>query len=380
MAWNSFFIPIDMVKPVLTRWTRFWSKMTVLTWNGLKTHFLTRSTWFDPYWPDGIGFDQKWRFWLETAWKVIFYPSRHGLTRIDPVDSVLTVNDGFDPKQPENSFFTLVDMVWPILTRWNRFVMERCGWLEKNIFLNFKLFLNFFWIFKNNNRNKMTFKKILVNPKLDYNSCPLFTMLTAQRHWKIHFLLTLHNKFCKEKRWKCWKIHKFFSWSNSYGRPAQMKKKHESVFNIDFVKYLKVISAMVLWNIWKWFQMSFVKYMKVISALVLFFKWPTRSRNTWKWFQHWSSEIHESDFNIGLIFQVTNPSVKYMKVISALILLSRWPTCLWNTWKWFQHFFFVKYMKVISALVLFSRWQTRLWNTWKWFHQWFYEIHESDFR
>jgi hypothetical protein len=41
----------------------------------LETHFLSRSTWFDP------------------------------------VDSVLIENDGFDPKRPENSCFTLVDMV-----------------------------------------------------------------------------------------------------------------------------------------------------------------------------------------------------------------------------------------------------------------------------
>ena len=62
--------------------------------------------------------------------------------------------------------------------------MERCGLLEKNvfffiiflfiyyyfiIFFNFKLFLNFF-IFINNNKNKITFKKILVNPKLGYNN------------------------------------------------------------------------------------------------------------------------------------------------------------------------------------------------------------------
>ena len=78
MAWNSFFTPVDMVGPVLTRWTRFWPKMTVLTRNRLK---------------------------------LIFYPGRHGLTRIDSVDSVLT----------ENSFFTLVDMFWPVLTRWTRF-------------------------------------------------------------------------------------------------------------------------------------------------------------------------------------------------------------------------------------------------------------------
>ena len=43
--------------------------------------------------------------------KLIFYPGRHGLTRIDPVNLVLAENDGFDPKQPKNSFFTLVDMV-----------------------------------------------------------------------------------------------------------------------------------------------------------------------------------------------------------------------------------------------------------------------------
>jgi len=39
---------------------------------------------------------------------------------------------------------------------------------EKYIF-EFSFFL-FFWIFINNNRNKITFKKILVNPKLGYNT------------------------------------------------------------------------------------------------------------------------------------------------------------------------------------------------------------------
>jgi hypothetical protein len=57
---------------------------------------------------------------------------------------------------------------------------------------------------------------------------------------------------------------------------------------------------------------------------------------TWKCFQYWSCEIHESDFRL----------------------------MLWNTWKWFQHWFFffceihesdfnnvfVKYMKVISTM------------------------------
>ena len=84
MAWNLFFTPVDMVGPVLTWWTRFWPKMTVLTRNGLK---------------------------------LIFYPGRHGLTSIDSMDSVLTENDGFDPK----THFYLADMVWPVLTRWTRF-------------------------------------------------------------------------------------------------------------------------------------------------------------------------------------------------------------------------------------------------------------------
>jgi len=166
-------------------------------------------------------------------------------------------------------------MVWPVLTRWTRFLWKDAVYTRKNflflflfIIYYFFLILNFFliFIFIYNNRNKITFKKILVNPKFGYNSCPLFTMLTVQRHWKIHFLLTLHSKFCKEKRWKCWKIHRFFGWSNSYGRPAQ-------------VKNMKVFSILVLWN-------------------------------TWKWFQQWCCEIHESDFNNGPIFQMTTSMIK----------------------------------------------------------------------
>jgi hypothetical protein len=83
---------------VSTRWTGFWQKITVLIQNGLKlifypdrhgrtridsmdsvltendgfhpkqlkTHFLPWSTWFDPYWLGGLGFDRKWRFWPKT--------------------------------------------------------------------------------------------------------------------------------------------------------------------------------------------------------------------------------------------------------------------------------------------------------------------------
>jgi hypothetical protein len=38
--------------------------------------------------------------------KLIFYPGLHGWTRIDPVDSVLIENDGFDPKRHETLFFS----------------------------------------------------------------------------------------------------------------------------------------------------------------------------------------------------------------------------------------------------------------------------------
>jgi hypothetical protein len=108
-----------------------------------ETHFLSQSTWLNPYWPSRLSFDRKWRFWPETAWKLVFYPCRHGLTRIDPVESVLTENDGFDPKRPENSFFTLVNMVWPILTRWNRFLWKDAVDSRKIYFW----ILNFFLIF-----------------------------------------------------------------------------------------------------------------------------------------------------------------------------------------------------------------------------------------
>jgi hypothetical protein len=80
-----------------------------------ETYFLPWSTWFDPYWPGELGFDQKWRFWPENGLKLIFYPGRHGLTRIDSVDSVLTENDGFDPKRLETHFLlwsTCFDPYW----------------------------------------------------------------------------------------------------------------------------------------------------------------------------------------------------------------------------------------------------------------------------
>ena len=206
-----------------------------------ETHFLPWLTWFDQYWPGELGLGRKWRFWPETAWKLIFYPGRHGLTSIDPVNSVLAENDGFDPKQPENSFFTLVDMVWPVLTRWTWSWWKDAVDSRTNIFWILNPFLFFFWIFINNNRNKISFEKNLVNPKLGYNSCPLFTMLTVQRHWKIHFLLTLHSKFCKEKR--CWEIPRFFSWSNCSRRPARWWKWKQR--NLWVVKLFQATCLMI---------------------------------------------------------------------------------------------------------------------------------------
>jgi hypothetical protein len=107
--------------------------------------------------------------------------------------------------------------------------------------------------------------------------------------------------------------------------------------------------------------------MKVISALVLFSRWPTYLWNTWKWFQHWSyfpgdqpvCEIHESDFSIDLTFQVTNLFVKYMKVISTFFFCEIHESDFSISLVFQMTNPSVKYMKVISPMVL--------WNTWKWF-------------
>jgi len=62
---------------------------------------------FDGYQPGKPGFDKKITVLTQNGLKLIFYLGRHGLTRIDPVDSVLVENDGFEPKL----IFILVDMV-----------------------------------------------------------------------------------------------------------------------------------------------------------------------------------------------------------------------------------------------------------------------------
>jgi hypothetical protein len=106
-AWNSFFTLVDMVWPVLTRWTRFWPKMTVLTRKRPETHFFTL---VDMVWP------------VLTRW-----------TRFWPKITVLT----------RKLIFYLADMVWPVLTRWNRFLWKDAVDSRKIYFWIF-LFLNFF--------------------------------------------------------------------------------------------------------------------------------------------------------------------------------------------------------------------------------------------
>jgi hypothetical protein len=75
---------------------------------------------FDGYQPGKPGFDQKITVLTQNGLKLIFYLSRHGLTRIDPVDSVLVENDGFDPKRPETHFYPGRHG----LTRWTRFLWK----------------------------------------------------------------------------------------------------------------------------------------------------------------------------------------------------------------------------------------------------------------
>ena len=115
--------------------------MIVLTRNVMKTHFLSWSPWFDPYWPGEIDFYEKWRFWPKTSWKLIFYPGQHGLTRIDPVKSVflwkmmvLTRNvtkthflpwsTWFDPYWPDGLGFDKKWRFWLKITVLTRNVMK----------------------------------------------------------------------------------------------------------------------------------------------------------------------------------------------------------------------------------------------------------------
>jgi len=127
---------------VSTRWTEFWPKITVLTKNWPETHFSSRSTWLDPYWPGGLDFGRKWWFWPETAWNSFF-------TLVDMVWPILTWWTRFWSKMTVLTrngmklIFTLVDMVWPVLTRWTWFCWKDAVGSRKIYFW----ILNFFLIF-----------------------------------------------------------------------------------------------------------------------------------------------------------------------------------------------------------------------------------------
>jgi hypothetical protein len=142
---------------------------------------------------------------------------------------------------------------------------------------------------------------------------------------------------------------------------------HESDFSIGVVKYMKVISTLVLFSgdqpvceIHETdFSIGLVKYMKVISTMFLW--------NTWKWFQNWFCEIHESDFSIGLVFQVTNLFVKYMKDFCE-IHKSDFNIDFYEIHESDFSIGLVKYMKVISP------WASGLMKTSKWIHTCMVEI------
>ena len=101
---------------------------------------------FNGYKPGEPGFDQKITGLTQNDMKLIFYPGRHGLTRIDPVNSVLVKNDGFDPKRPETHFLpwsTWFDPYWPGGLGFDgkmRLTREKYFWIL-NFFL---IFLDFY--------------------------------------------------------------------------------------------------------------------------------------------------------------------------------------------------------------------------------------------
>ena len=133
MTWNSIFILINMVWPILTRWTWFWPKITVLIQNGLE---------------------------------FIFYP----------MDSIFTENDCFDLKWPETYFLprsTWFDLYWPDgLDFYGKRRLTREKYIfEFETFFSLNFFFGFLWI---KIEIKITFMKILENPKLSYYNCGSF--------------------------------------------------------------------------------------------------------------------------------------------------------------------------------------------------------------
>jgi hypothetical protein len=148
----------------------------------------------------------------------------------------------------------------------------------------------------------------------------------------------------KMKTCKCFQHWSYFSCDLS------VCEIHKSNFNTSpisrwptcFLKYMKVILTLVLFS--SDLLVCEIHESDFNIGLIFQVTYHFIKKNM-KVFQHWSYcngdlsnyEIHESDFNNGLIFQMTYLFVKYMKVISTLVLFSRWPTQLWNKWKWFQH-------------------------------------------
>jgi hypothetical protein len=67
-----------MVWPVLIRWTRFWSKMTVFTWNGWNSFFtlvemvwLILTQWTRFWWKDVVD-SRKIYFWILNFFLIVF--------------------------------------------------------------------------------------------------------------------------------------------------------------------------------------------------------------------------------------------------------------------------------------------------------------------
>ena len=124
---------INPVDRVLTKNNSFHPKWP-------ETYFLSRSTWLDSYWPGGLGFDKKWRFWPEMAWNSFLIP-------VNMVWPVLTGCTRFWPKMMVLNRKGLKLIFIPGrhgLTRWTLFWWKDAVDSRKIYFWIFKFFLNFF--------------------------------------------------------------------------------------------------------------------------------------------------------------------------------------------------------------------------------------------
>jgi len=125
---------------------------------------------FGPFRVKTVIFDQNWVHRVNTGQTMSTRSKKwvFGQNRVHRVNTGQTMST-----RVKNEFFFPVDIVWPVLTRWNRFLWNDSVDSRKIYFWIF-LFLNFFGIFINNNRNKITFEKITVDPKLGYNNMYFF--------------------------------------------------------------------------------------------------------------------------------------------------------------------------------------------------------------